>query len=88
MRRGRLLCAQFVTASLLAALGGCDTTKYVNVNHANYGDAEYKTDLAQCRQQNTKIVEVAGYDTKTEAHVDEARAQACMTDRGWQPASK
>jgi len=26
----------------------------------------------------------SGYDDKSEVKVDEAKAQACMTERGWQ----
>ena len=44
------------TTLLLAVLGGCDTTQYKNPSHPGYGDAEYKSDLAQCRKQNSKVV--------------------------------
>jgi hypothetical protein len=75
-------------ALLLAILCACTSTRYQNVIHANYGDAEYKTDLAQCRQQNSTTKTIQGYDIQTQVTVDEAKASACMTDRGWQPVSK
>ena len=71
-----------------AALGGCDSTQYKNASHPNYGDAEYKSDLAQCRKQNSKVVASSGYDDKSEIEVDEAKARSCMTERGWQAVSR
>jgi hypothetical protein len=90
MRCCRLLKTQtpLPTILLLAALCGCDSTQYRNANHPNFGDAEYKSDLAQCRKENSKIVMVTGYDDKSEVHTDEDKARACMTQRGWQAVSK
>jgi hypothetical protein len=87
MRR-RLPRAPLFAALLLAALGGCDTPRYKNASHPGYGDAEYKSDLAQCRRQNSKIVMSQGYDDKSSVEVDEAKAQSCMNERGWQVVSR
>jgi hypothetical protein len=76
-------------ALVLGLLSACAApTRYQNTAHPTYGDAEYKTDLAQCRQQNSKTTTTQGYDLQTVVTVDEPRAAACMTTRGWQPASK
>jgi hypothetical protein len=82
---GRVLIA---TAGLLVALSGCDTATYKNPSHPGYGDAEYKTDLAQCRKQNSTTVIVGGYDDKGEIRVDEDKARSCMNERGWQAVSR
>jgi len=73
---------------IVALLGGCATDHYQNVSHPNYGDAEYKTDLAQCRKENTAITTTQGYDVQIHTDVDEAKAASCMTARGWQKAAK
>jgi hypothetical protein len=88
MRRCRRRFTPFVTVLLLATLGGCGTTTYKNATHANYGDAEYKNDLAQCRGQNSKVVTSMGYDNNSHVEVDEAKAQSCMNERGWQAVSR
>jgi hypothetical protein len=88
MGRGRLPGVLLATAGLLAALGGCDSVTYKNPGHPEYGDAHYKTDLAQCRKQNSKIVIVGGYDDKGEVQVDEDKARSCMNERGWQAVSR
>lgn len=75
--------------AILIALCSCSSsTRYQNTAHPNYGDTEYKADLAQCRQENSKTVTIQGYDLQTEVKVDETKAAACMTARGWQPANK
>jgi hypothetical protein len=88
MRSRRLSRATLAATLSLATLGGCDSTQYKNASHPNYGDADYKSDLAQCRKQNSKVVAVSGYDDRSEIHVDEARARTCMTERGWQAVSR
>ena len=77
-----------VTALLLAVLGGCTATQYKNASHPNYGDAEYKSDLKQCRDQNSKITLSSGYDDRSTVDVDEDKAQSCMNQRGWQAVSR
>jgi hypothetical protein len=84
MRGRRLPRASLAATLLLATLAGCDSTQYRNASHPNYGDADYKSDLAQCRKQNSKVVAVSGYDDRSEIQVDEAKARSCMTKRGWQ----
>ena len=79
---------RFSLPLLLAVLVGCSTTQYKNPSHPNFGEAEYKNDLEQCRKQNSRIVMSSGYDDKSEVKVDEAKAQACMTERGWQASNR
>jgi uncharacterized protein YceK len=86
-RQGRAMQRILLAFAVAGMLGGCSTGHYQNVSHPTYGDAEYKADLAQCRNQNSKIVMSTGYDDRSDIQVDEAKARSCMTDRGWQPAS-
>src|SRR5271166_58631 len=88
MRCYSLPRVSLATVLALAGLGGCVAPRYKNTIHANYGDAEYKNDLAQCRSQNSKIVVSTGYDTTSSVQVDEAKAQSCMNERGWQAGSR
>jgi hypothetical protein len=88
MRRCHLPHGPAGLAILLGMLCACTPTHYQNVNHPNYGDNEYSTDLAQCRRDNSTVVTHQGYDVQTEVQVDEAKVAACMTTRGWQKASK
>jgi hypothetical protein len=88
MDRRRVWRAPIATVMLLTLLCACSSTQYRNVTHPNYGDAEYKSDLAQCRSQNSKIVMSSGYDDKSEIKVDEAKLQACLAERGWQAVSR
>jgi len=88
MGRCRLPRVSLATVLVIAALGGCDTPRYKNTNHPNFGEAEYKNDLAQCRGQNSKIVTTTGYDVTTSVQVDEAKAQSCMNERGWPAGSR
>ena len=76
------------TALSLAVLGGCAATQYKNAGHPGYGDAEYKSDLKQCRDQNSKIILSSGYDDRSTVDVDEDKAQSCMNQRGWQAVSR
>jgi hypothetical protein len=71
---------------LLGALCACTPTRYQNVTHPSYGDAEYKNDLVQCRRENSTVVTTQGYDMQSRVTVDEAKAAACMSARGWQTA--
>jgi len=74
---------------MLALLSGCDTGgSYKNTAHPTYGTAEYKKDLEQCRNENSKIVMTQGYDAGSKQEVDEPKAQACMTARGWQSSGR
>jgi hypothetical protein len=77
----------------LAVLSGilCACTwpqRYQNFSHRNYGAAEYRADLAQCRSVSSMVVvSVRGFDLQSGIGVDEAQANACMEAQGWRPAS-
>jgi hypothetical protein len=88
MRRRRVPCVTIATTLLLVVLGGCVTTQYKNPSHPGYGDTEYKSDLAECRKQNSKVVIRGGYDDKASVEVDEDKARSCMNERGWQAVSR
>jgi hypothetical protein len=75
-------------ALLLGVLGGCTANHYTNASHPGYGDAEYKADLKQCRDQNSKIIMSSGYDDRSTVDVDEDKAQSCMNQRGWQAGGR
>jgi hypothetical protein len=71
-------------AAVCLLLAGCATGgHWQNVNNSSYGTAEYDKDAAQCRKENSRVVERVGYDTTTEVVVDEAKAKACVAARGW-----
>jgi hypothetical protein len=86
MRRCSLPRALARLSLLLGALCGCTQARYQNVTHPGFGDAEYKNDLAQCRRENSSVVTIQGYDVQERVVVDEAKATACMSARGWQKA--
>ena len=69
-------------------VSACSPAQYHNVNHPNYGDTEYKSDLAECRKENSTTTTTQGYDVQIHVDVDERKAASCMTARGWQPANK
>ncbi len=75
-------------AILLGVLCACTSTRYQNTTHPTYGDAEYKSDLAQCRRENSTVITIQGYDVQEKVVVDEAKAESCMAARGWQKANK
>ena len=77
---------QLLPAMALLALCGCAATPYRNATHPDYGETQYKSDLAQCRSQNSTVVTSYGYDPNSSVKVDEAKAQSCMNERGWQAA--
>jgi hypothetical protein len=86
MRRCRLSRATARLSILLGALCACTQARYQNVTHPGFGDAEYQNDLAQCRRDNSTVETTQGYDMQARVVVDEAKATACMTARGWQKA--
>jgi hypothetical protein len=73
---------------ILMPLVGCSSTQYANPSRPGSTDADYKNDLAQCRKQNSTIITSSGYDDRSEVRVDEAKAQSCMTERGWRAVSR
>ncbi len=88
MARRYLPRALATLAIPLGLLCCCTPGHYQNTTHPNYGDAEYKADLAQCRHDNSTTKTTQGYDVQTIVTVDEPKAASCMTARGWQPTSK
>jgi hypothetical protein len=84
MHRCRLQRRWGSLAILFGALCSCTSARYQNVSHPSFGDAEYKSDLAQCRRENSTVVTIQGYDVQERVTVDEAKAASCMTARGWQ----
>jgi hypothetical protein len=75
-------------AIVLGVLCACTSTRYQNVTNSNYSSAEYTSDLAQCRRENSTVVSIQGYDVQEKVTVDEAKAESCMAARGWQKANK
>ena len=84
MHRDRLPRRSARLAILLGALCACTSEHYQNVGHPDLGDAEYKSDFAQCRRENSTVVTIQGYDVQQRVTVDEAKAASCMAARGWQ----
>lgn len=80
------LLAPLVAVSI--TLTGCSSTQYANPGRPGSTEADYKNDLAQCRKQNSTVVTSTGYEDRSEVHVDEAKAQACMSERGWRAVSR
>ncbi len=72
----------------LIPLLGCSSTQYANPSRPGSGEADYKSDLMQCRKQNSTIVTSSGYDDRSEVRVDDAKAQSCMAERGWRAVSR
>lgn len=75
------------TAFLLSVLVSCGPppVQYQNVDHPDYGSAEFDRDNAQCRGANSTQHVIAGYEDKTVITVDEAKATACLAAKGWHP---
>lgn len=84
MRHNRLTGVVGLMALPPLLLAGCDSAYYRNATHPTYGAAEYKSDLDQCRKQNSTTIITQGYDLQTQIRVDEPKVQACMSARGWQ----
>ena len=80
------LLAPLVAVSI--TLMGCSSTQYANPGRPGSTEADYKNNLAQCRKQNSTVVTSTGYEDRSEVHVDEAKAQACMSERGWRAVSR
>lgn len=81
-------CALAVPVLMSAALLACSSAQHQNAMHPNYGESQYSSDLAECRKQNSKIESIQGYDVQNRIIVDEAKADACMTERGWQTVTR
>ncbi len=77
-----------IPAFLSAALTACSSAQHQNPSHPTFGEAQYRTDLADCRKQNSTYTSHQGYDVQVEVKTDEAKVDACMTQRGWQTVSR
>lgn len=75
-------------AALLCTLSSCASPQYRNVNHPNYGDVEYQTDLTPFRKENSTTTTSEGLYTQIHVEVDEAKTASRMTSQGWQPVNK
>ena len=73
---------------LAAALTACSSAQHQNTTHPTFGETQYRSDLADCRKQNSTYTSHQGYDVQVEVKTDEAKVDACMTDRGWQTVSR
>jgi hypothetical protein len=73
---------------LVAALAACSSAQHQNVTHPTFGEAQYRSDLADCRKQNSTYTSHQGYDVQVEVKTDESKVDACMTERGWQTVSR
>ena len=62
--------------------------RYLNSVHPQYGNEEYRSDLAQCRNENSTVVVSILYYSVLPATVgvNEAKADGCMSRHGWEPA--
>jgi hypothetical protein len=63
--------------------------RYLNSVHSQYGNGEYLSDLAQCRNENsTVVVSVLDYTLlPATVGVEEVKANGCMARHGWESAS-
>ncbi len=82
--RRTLVMLVFTTAPLLA----CSSAQHQNAAHPEYGDAQYRADLAECQRQNSKVETSQGYDLQSHVVTDQPKAEACMTARGWRTVSR
>jgi hypothetical protein len=73
---------------LSGVLCACRSAHYQNATHPNYGDTEYRVDLAQCRRENSTVVITQGYDQQIDVKIDEPKVSACLAAHGWQPTSR
>jgi len=64
-------------------------TRYLNSVHPQYGNEEYLSNLAQCRNENsTVVVSILDYALlPATVGVNEVKADGCMSRHGWEPAS-
>ena len=82
---GNLRMTGWAGAALICGLAsGCAPASYVNTMHPEYGATQHDTDLAQCRQQHSTVIQHAGYADASEVKIDEPAVQSCMTSLGWQ----
>jgi hypothetical protein len=62
--------------------------RYLNSAHPQYGNEEYISDLARCRNENsTVVVSILGYALlPATVGANEVKAEGCMSRHGWEPA--
>lgn len=74
---------------LLLALSACAATRYRNVEHPSYGQAEFDRDAYECDRENRVSggVMVPGGPGVAGAYVDQDMAARCMALRGWRAVS-
>jgi hypothetical protein len=88
MRVEGLPRAAAILVVTLHVLCACSSTSHQNVNHPNYGDLEYGTDLAACKKLHSTVVSIQGYDVQSQVTTDEAAVTTCMSERGWRTVSR
>jgi hypothetical protein len=66
----------------------CSSAQHQNTAHPDYGEAQYRADLAECRRQNSTVEMTQGYDMQSRVTTNEAKVAACMTGRGWRTADR
>ena len=77
----------FLGAVMIALTGCAQPPHYRNAAHPDYGPAAFNKDQDECQQANSQqVVHVGNYGESTRTVVDEDKAKACLTARGWQPA--
>ena len=84
MRDAGLPGASALLAMAMGVLCCCSSARHQNVNHPNYGDLEYRSDLAECKKLHSTVVSIQGYDVQSQVTTDEPKVAACMTEHGWQ----
>ena len=85
--RGRSLHVLGVFAFLSTALTACSSAQHSNPTHPTFGETQYRTDLADCKKQNSTYTSRQGYDVQVEVKTDQPKVDACMKERGWQTVS-
>ena len=88
MRDKGLPRASALLAMAFGILCACSSARHQNVNHPNYGDLEYGTDLAACKKLHSTVVSIQGYDVQSQVTTDEPAVATCMSQRGWQTVSR
>jgi hypothetical protein len=53
-----------VLALMSATLFACSSAQHQDPSHPGYGDAQYRTDLADCRRQHSTVISIQGYDVQ------------------------
>ncbi len=86
--RKELAQAAVILAFTSAGLLACSSAQHQNAAHPNYGEAQYSSDLAECKRANSKVETIQGYDLQSRVTTDDAKVDSCMTERGWRTVSR